>query len=155
MKRKLSLTLSAVTLAGTLLTACGADTDANTTEVKESPATSAGANTPAPKANAEKKQVEIFSWWTGAGEEAGLQGLIKLFKEKHPDIEVINAAVAGGAGTNAKAVLASRMQGGDPPSSFQVHGGAELNTGWVAADKVSPLNDLYDSEAGRPSFRRT
>lgn len=151
-KRKLSLTLSAVTLAGTLLTACGADTDANTTEVKESPAPSAGANTPAPKANAEKKQVEIFSWWTGAGEEAGLQGLIKLFKEKHPDIEVINAAVAGGAGTNAKAVLASRMQGGDPPSSFQVHGGAELNTGWVAADKVSPLNDLYDSEGWKAKF---
>jgi len=96
--------------------------------------------------------VEIFSWWTGAGEEAGLKGLIELFKKKHPDIEVINAAVAGGAGTNAKAVLASRMQGGDPPGTFQVHGGAELNTGWVAAGKMKPLNDLYDKEGWRDKF---
>ncbi|QHS23317.1 carbohydrate ABC transporter substrate-binding protein [Virgibacillus sp. MSP4-1] len=88
--------------------------------------------------------VEIFSWWTGAGEEDGLLALIDLFKEKHPDIEVENAAVAGGAGTNAKAVLASRMQGDDPPSTFQVHGGEELNASWVAAGKMQPLNDFYE-----------
>ena len=61
----------------------------------------------------------------------------------HPEIKVENAAVAGGAGTNAKAVLATRMQGNDPPSTFQVHGGEELNKSWVAADKMVPLNDLY------------
>jgi glucose/mannose transport system substrate-binding protein len=87
--------------------------------------------------------VEIFSWWTGAGEEDGLLALIDLFNELHPDIEVENAAVAGGAGTNAKAVLATRMQGNDPPSTFQVHGGEELKKSWVAADKMAPLNDLY------------
>src|SRR5699024_5467097 len=75
----------------------------------------------------ESGKVEIFSWWTGAGEEEGLLALIDLFEEKHPDITVENAAVAGGAGTNAKAVLATRMEGNDPPSTFQVHGGEELN----------------------------
>jgi glucose/mannose transport system substrate-binding protein len=156
-KRKLSLILSAVTLTSSLLTACGSSTNEATNSPAPTPA--AAANTPAasaapatPAPAATKKQVEIFSWWTGAGEEAGLQGLIKLFKDKYPDIEVINAAVAGGAGTNAKAVLASRMQGGDPPSAFQVHGGAELNTGWVAAAKVSPLNDLYDKEGWKDKF---
>ncbi|WP_163538975.1 ABC transporter substrate-binding protein [Gracilibacillus sp. YIM 98692] len=89
-------------------------------------------------------KVEIFSWWTGAGEEDGLLALIDLFQEKHPDIEVENAAVSGGAGTNAKAVLAARMQGNDPPSTFQVHGGAELNESWVAADMMEPLNDFYE-----------
>ncbi|MGY0692029.1 ABC transporter substrate-binding protein [Virgibacillus sp. FSP13] len=89
-------------------------------------------------------EVEIFSWWTGAGEEDGLLALIDLFEEKHPDIKVENAAVAGGAGTNAKAVLATRMQGDDPPSTFQVHGGDELNEGWVAAGKMEPLNDFYE-----------
>src|SRR5699024_10621067 len=74
--------------------------------------------------------VEIFSWWTGAGEEEGLLALIDLFEEEYPDITVENAAVAGGAGTNAKAVLATRMQGDDPPSTFQVHGGDELNKSW-------------------------
>ncbi|ARA98419.1 ABC transporter substrate-binding protein [Geobacillus thermodenitrificans] len=98
------------------------------------------------------EKLEIFSWWTGAGEEDGLKALIKLFQEKHPDIEVENAAVAGGAGTNAKAVLASRMQGDDPPSTFQVHGGAELNEGWVAAGKMEPLNDLYEQEGWMDKF---
>ncbi|MBB6283648.1 ABC transporter substrate-binding protein [Geobacillus subterraneus] len=98
------------------------------------------------------EKLEIFSWWTGAGEEDGLKALIKLFQEKYPDIEVENAAVAGGAGTNAKAVLASRMQGNDPPSTFQVHGGAELNEGWVAAGKMEPLNDLYEQEGWMDKF---
>ncbi|AGT33537.1 ABC transporter substrate-binding protein [Geobacillus genomosp. 3] len=99
-----------------------------------------------------EEKLEIFSWWTGAGEEDGLKALIKLFQEKYPDIEVENAAVAGGAGTNAKAVLASRMQGNDPPSTFQVHGGAELNEGWVAAGKMEPLNDLYEQEGWMDKF---
>jgi len=63
--------------------------------------------------------------------------LIKFFEEKYPNVPIENAAVAGGAGTNAKAVLASRMQGDDSPATFQVHGGAELNEGWVAARKRS------------------
>ena len=63
-------------------------------------------------------EVEIFSWWTGAGEEEGLLAIIDLFEEENPDISVENAAVAGGAGTNAKAVLTTRMQGNDPPSTF-------------------------------------
>ena len=96
--------------------------------------------------------VEIFSWWTGAGEEDGLLALIDLFNNLHPEIKVENAAVAGGAGTNAKAVLATRMQGNDPPSTFQVHGGEELNKSWVAADKMEPLNDLYEANGWMDKF---
>ncbi|WP_347548735.1 ABC transporter substrate-binding protein [Pseudalkalibacillus hwajinpoensis] len=99
-----------------------------------------------------EETLDIFSWWTGAGEEDGLNALIDLFKEKYPDIEVENAAVAGGAGTNAKAVLASRMQGDDPPATFQVHGGSELNDGWVAAGKMETLNDLYEAEGWEDKF---
>jgi len=102
-----------------------------------------------------KEKLEIFSWWTGAGEEDGLKALIKLFEEKHSDIPVENAAVAGGAGTNAKAVLATRMQGNDPPATFQVHGGAELNEGWVAAGKMEPLNDLYEQEGWMDKFPKS
>ncbi|MBS4208696.1 ABC transporter substrate-binding protein [Bacillus sp. FJAT-50079] len=105
-----------------------------------------------PTAETEKASLEIFSWWTGAGEEDGLLALIDVFNEKHPDIEIINAAVAGGAGTNAKAVLVSRMQGGDPPSTFQVHGGAELNESWVVAGKMTPLNDFFDEQGLNDKF---
>nr|WP_259548775.1 ABC transporter substrate-binding protein [Heyndrickxia oleronia] len=104
------------------------------------------------KSKGKKEKLEIFSWWTGAGEEDGLKALLALFKEKHADISVENAAVAGGAGTNAKAVLASRMQGDDPPSTFQVHGGAELNEGWVAAGKMEPINDVYEKEGWSDKF---
>ncbi|MFS0821260.1 ABC transporter substrate-binding protein [Bacillus sp. 1P02SD] len=100
----------------------------------------------------DKAKLDIFSWWTGAGEEDGLKALIALFEEEYPDVPIENAAVAGGAGTNAKAVLASRMQGDDPPATFQVHGGAELNEGWVAAGKMEPLNDLYEAEGWNDKF---
>lgn len=50
------------------------------------------------EAESDHPQLEIFSWWTGAGEEAGLKALIKVFKEKYPGIYVFNAAVEGGAG---------------------------------------------------------
>ncbi|SFO97378.1 glucose/mannose transport system substrate-binding protein [Salibacterium halotolerans] len=116
-------------------------------ETKES-----SGNEEAAAGNSSEADLEIFSWWTGAGEEAGLNALIDLFQEKHPDITVENAAVAGGAGTNAKAVLATRMQGNDPPSTFQVHAGAELNESWVAADKMEPLNDFYEEEGLMDKF---
>ncbi len=89
--------------------------------------------------------VEIFSWWTGAGEEAGLLALIDMFESEYGH-EVVNSAVAGGAGTDAQAVLTSRMQAGQPPSSFQIHAGRALLDQWVAADAMEPLNDLYDEE---------
>ncbi|TJY40714.1 carbohydrate ABC transporter substrate-binding protein [Cohnella pontilimi] len=155
-KRKAGLVISAVALTGMLLAGCGgkSNSDASSSpSASNSPSASPSASASAPASQAASGgKVEIFSWWTGAGEEAGLKGLIQLFSGKHPEIEVINAAVAGGAGTNAKAVLASRMQGGDPPDAFQVHGGAELNTGWVAADKVIDVNDLYESEGWKDKF---
>ena len=89
--------------------------------------------------------LEIFSWWTGGGEEAGLQALIARFAEMYPDVNVINSAVAGGSGVNARAVLTTRMLGGDPPDTFQVHAGEELNALWVAAGLMQPLNDIYEA----------
>ncbi len=93
-----------------------------------------------------KQQVEVFSWWTGGGEAAGLEAMIKVFKARYPEIEFINAAVAGGAGTNARAVLASRLQAGDPPDSWQGHAGQELIGTYVAGKQILPLNDLYEAE---------
>ena len=92
------------------------------------------------------KKVEVFSWWTGGGEAAGLEAMIKVFNAEYPNIEFINAAVAGGAGTNARAVLATRLQAGDPPDSWQGHAGQELIGTYVAGNQIQPLNDLYDEE---------
>ncbi|HLF74046.1 MAG TPA: substrate-binding domain-containing protein [Anaerolineales bacterium] len=91
-------------------------------------------------------QVEVFSWWTGGGEAAGLEAMIGVFGEQYPDVEFVNAAVAGGAGTNARAVLATRLQSGDPPDSWQGHAGQELIGTYVAGGQIEALNDLYEAE---------
>ena len=88
-------------------------------------------------------QVEVFSWWTGGGEAAGLDAMIKIFQAKYPDIEFVNAAVAGGAGTNARAVLATRLQAGNPPDSWQGHAGQELIGTYVAASQIEALVESH------------
>lgn len=94
----------------------------------------------------------IFSWWTAGGEAEGLNELIKLYTRDNPHGKIINAAVAGGAGTNAKAVLKTRMLGGDPPETFQVHGGAELIQTWVKPGLMSPLTGLYEDNGWKEFF---
>jgi len=92
------------------------------------------------------KKLEIFSWWTAGGEADGLNAMFGIYKKRFPGVEIINATVAGGAGTNAKAVLKTRMQGGDPPDSFQVHGGAELVDTWVKPGLLEPVSTVYKGE---------
>jgi glucose/mannose transport system substrate-binding protein len=97
-------------------------------------------------------RVEIFSWWTGPGEEDSLNALIKLYKQNYPGIEVINATVAGGGGINAKSVLQTRMVGGTPPDSFQVHGGAELIQSYVKTGMMESISNLVDQWGIRDRF---
>jgi len=95
--------------------------------------------------------LEIFSWW--AGDEApALNALIDLYNDDYPQVEVINATVTGGSGVNAKAVLKTRMLGGDPPDSFQVHAGQELIGTWVAAERMLDLTPLFESEGWMEVF---
>lgn len=103
---------------------------------------------------AQDEEVEIFSWWTGGGEEEGLNALIELFNEEYPDVEVINATVAGGAGSNAKAVLKTRMVGGNPPDSFQVHGGAELVDTYVETGMMQPITGLLEEWGVKDKFNQ-
>lgn len=88
--------------------------------------------------------VEIFSWWTAGGEAEGLNAMYEVFDAQYPEVEIINATVAGGAGMEAKAVLATRMQAGDAPDSFQVHAGHELIDTWVVAEKMEPVTFIFD-----------
>lgn len=143
-----------VALAMTLA-ACGSSTTDTTAAAGSSDTTAASGSTDTTADSGSTdtttggdmtSQVEVFSWWTGGGEAAGLDEMIKIFAAEDPDIEFINSAVAGGAGTNARAVLASRLQANDPPDSWQGHAGQELIGTYVAADQIEPLNFLYDQE---------
>ena len=91
------------------------------------------------------KQLEIFTWWASGGEAAGLAGMTTEFNRLNPNTPFINATVAGAAGVNAKGVLVSRMQAGNPPDTFQAHAGAELSS-YVKAGQVEDLSFLYKSE---------
>lgn len=91
-------------------------------------------------------EIEVFSWWTAGGEAEGLAAMLEVFEAEYPEYEFENAAVAGGAGTNARAVLATRLSANDPPDSWQGHAGQELIGTYVAADQIEPLNFLYEEE---------
>jgi glucose/mannose transport system substrate-binding protein len=93
-------------------------------------------------ASAKKSQLEVFSWWTGGGEFHGLQALIKIWNKNHPNTPFKNETVAGGAGSNAKAVLAQRLAAHKPPDSFQGHAGAELQD-YIKAGQVEPIDFIY------------
>ncbi len=138
-----------------LLAACGGrEQPAATTGAQPQPTVGQAGQTPTAAGQAEDK-LEIFSWWTNPGEADGLQALFDIFKQRKPGVEIINATVAGGAGTNAKAVLVTRMQGGNPPDSFQVHAGQELIGTWVVAGKMEPINDLFEQEGWNKVMPKT
>jgi glucose/mannose transport system substrate-binding protein len=97
------------------------------------------------------KTVEVFTWWADGGEKAGLDGLVGQFGTDCAGQTFQNGAVAGGAGANAKQVLASRLQQNDPPDTFQAHAGAELSD-YILAGQVEDLSADYDTWGLKQAF---
>lgn len=133
--RRFSLVAGAV-VAGLVLAACGNGDDDGGDGGGDGSAT---------------KEVEVFTWWTEGGEKAGLDGLVEVFTSENDGFEFVNGAVAGGAGSNAKAVLASRLQSQDPPDTFQAHAGEEL-ADYIEAGQIQDISSLYDEEGWRDVF---
>jgi glucose/mannose transport system substrate-binding protein len=88
------------------------------------------------------KDVTVFTWWADGGEKAGLDGLVSTFGTECKDYKFVNSAVAGGAGSNAKQVLANDLAAKKPPSTFQAHAGAELGD-YIKNGQVDDVSDLY------------
>lgn len=99
-------------------------------------------------------EVEVFTWWASGSEKTGLDALVEVFNEQYPDTKFVNAAVAGGAGSNAKNALASRLKSNNPPDSFQAHAGAEL-TDYIEADKIEDLSSFYEDNGLNDVFPST
>lgn len=151
-KNKLYFVFAVLVVAMMMLAACAKPTAAPTAAPTEA---ATEAPTEAPTAAPEKSQLEVFSWWTGGGEAAGLEAMIAIWNTMYPDIEFVNAAVAGGAGSNAKAVLATRLAAGDPPDSWQGHAGQELIGAYVDAGQLEPLDELYAANGWYDVFPET
>ncbi len=144
MRNRFVATVAVASVAALGLAACGSS---------NTPTESGGAaNTSlATKAGGAGGEVGVFTWWAAGSEKEGLDALEKLFKEKYPNNTFVNLAVAGGAGSNAKAKLASDLQNNQPPDSFQGHAGAEL-LDYIDAGQIEPVNDVITALGGDQVF---
>jgi len=137
-----------------LLTACGPTAAPAVPTVAPSPevvataevAPTAGEVSSLTPEGAATGKLEVFSWWTSGGEAAALESLFTAYKAANPDVEIVNATVAGGGGSAARGVLQTRLAGGDPPDTWQVHPGFELLSQYVEPAYVAPVTDLYEEQ---------
>ncbi|MDO5729321.1 MAG: ABC transporter substrate-binding protein [Actinomycetaceae bacterium] len=96
-------------------------------------------------------QVSVTTWWEAGSEKLGLEALVEVFNEQNPDTEFINAALAGGGGSQAKQKLAADLAANNPPDTFQAHAGAEL-TDYIDAAQITDIAGLYDELKLRDAF---
>jgi len=78
--------------------------------------------------------------------------LFTTFKSQSPGVEIVNATVAGGGGSNARPVLQTRLAGGNPPDTWQSHPGRELFGQYVDSGYCEPVTDLYKSNGWDNAF---
>lgn len=159
--------IATLAVASLLIAACGSKDESKNTPApapsgSSSPAAPDAAN-PAASASGSQStapagdskgaggKVGVYTWWADGSEKKGLDELQKIFKEKFPNDEFENLAVAGGAGSNAKDKLASDLQNGNPPDTFQGHAGAEL-LDYIKAGQIEPVNDIIDTLGGDKVF---
>ncbi|MBN1217858.1 MAG: LysM peptidoglycan-binding domain-containing protein, partial [Anaerolineae bacterium] len=76
-------------------------------------------------ASGAKGQLLVGNWWTSGGEFAGINAVYEIYRRENPDVELIHAGVAGGAGTNFKGANLNKLIAGDPFDTFQLHAGKE------------------------------
>jgi glucose/mannose transport system substrate-binding protein len=122
--------LGCVAVAGLLtLAACGSSNS------------SGGGGSGGSAAKSDNK-LEVFSWWTSGSEDAELKALMSSFTAANPGVKITNGAVAGGGGSNAQAVLQTRLQGSNAPDTWQTHPGDAVAQ-YVDAGYVADLTDVY------------
>ena len=89
-----------------------------------------------------RKQLEIFHWWTAAGEREAADAMFAAFNMAYPDIEVVENSVPGGGGTEHRMMLKELISAGMPPDTFMTLGGAELKD-YVIGGALASLDDFY------------
>jgi len=95
--------------------------------------------------------LELQHWWTAGGDGEGMQALLDLFREKHPDIEIQENPVSGAGGGNLHAVVQNRILNDNPPSTWQDWPGANLQP-YVEADKLRDIGDNVWSDEMREAY---
>jgi glucose/mannose transport system substrate-binding protein len=109
-----------------LLTACG------------------GGSTP-PASGSPGNKLEVISWWTSGSERAALDVIFDNFRKSAPGVDIVNAAVAGGGGSNAQVVLATRLAENDPPDTWQTHPGGSIRA-YQDAGLLADVSSVYQQD---------
>jgi glucose/mannose transport system substrate-binding protein len=87
-------------------------------------------------------KLEVVSWWTAGSEAAALDSLLTAFRQANPGVEAENAAVAGGAGSQAIVALAQRLQRNDPPDVWQTFNGKSVQ-GYAERGAIRDVTSVY------------
>lgn len=97
---------------------------------------------PSPTEAKPTKALEVMSWWTSGSEHAALEVLLDDYRSANPDVRLTDGTVAGGAGSNAQVVLASRLQAGDPPDVWQTFVGQSVAQN-VSRSRLADVSSVY------------
>jgi glucose/mannose transport system substrate-binding protein len=101
-------------------------------------------------ASGAKGQLLIGNWWTSGGEFAGINAVYDIYRAENPDVELIHAGLAGGAGVNFIAANLNKLIAGDPYDAFQLHAGLEAET-YTPEKYLQPVDDILE-ETGVLAF---
>ena len=112
-----------------------------------------GSNKPT-SAAVSTNRLEVVSWWTSKSESAALNDLFAAFRQANPGVRVINAAVAGGAGSNAIVALAKRLQHNDPPDVWQTFAGKSVQ-GYASRGQIRSVASIFAQEHLGATMNRT
>jgi glucose/mannose transport system substrate-binding protein len=86
-------------------------------------------------------QLQVGNFWTSGGEFAGLNEIYKLYRAENPDVELIHAGIAGGAGVNFKGANLNKLIAGDPYDTFMLHAGLEAEL-YSPDQYLEPVDDI-------------
>jgi glucose/mannose transport system substrate-binding protein len=91
-------------------------------------------------------QLLVGNWWTSGGEFAGVNAVYEIYRQENPDVELIHAGIAGGAGVNFQGANLNKLIAGDPYDTFQLHAGLEAEL-YTPEEYLVPVDDIL-AEAG-------
>ncbi len=91
--------------------------------------------------NTSATELEVMHWWTSGGESAAVGELAKAFNATGH--KWVDAAIAGG--DPARAVMVSRLTGGDPMGAFQFNHGRQAEE-LIEAGLLRDITDIAEAE---------
>ena len=100
--------------------------------------------------------LEIATWWTAPGEAEALLALIDVYREKYPNVSIIDVVGSLGHEADSYAVVEERIAANEPPDIFQVNPARWAD--WIEFggdpndNRLVSLDDIYDEEGWTDKF---